>query len=76
MPRHVWRLCVGCSWWVDVWQPQIRAGPGFPTRRSWRGERVMDCINGAVLKSIEDVGGRDWCLCGTAVTGNPPGYGL
>lgn len=37
---------------------------------------VMDCINGAVLKSIEDVGGRDWCFYGTAVTGNPPGYGL
>lgn len=36
----------------------------------------MDCINGAVLKSIEDVGGRDWCLCSTAVTGNPPGFGL
>jgi len=31
----------------------------------------MDCINGAVLKSIEDVGGRD-----TAVTGNTPGFGL
>ncbi len=64
---------MGCSWWVDVWQPQIREGPGFPTRRTWSEERVMDCINGAVLNSIEDVGDRDWCL---SVTGNPLGYGI